>query len=71
MGKISITWKKSTIGSVQSHRATIASLGLRRLNQSVVHEDSPEIMGMVNKVRHLVTVEEAPTKSRKRTKAKK
>jgi len=71
MAKISITWKKSTIGSVQSHRATIASLGLRRLHQSVVHEDTPEILGMVNKVRHLVEVEEAPTRSRRSSKAKK
>jgi large subunit ribosomal protein L30 len=41
-------------------RITLKTLGLRRLNQTVIHKDSPEIRGMVQKVRHLVHVEEAP-----------
>ena len=56
MTKISVTWKKSTIGFPQDQRRTIAGLGLRRLHQTVEHDDTPAIRGMVNKVRHLVEV---------------
>ena len=56
MGKIAVTWKKSTIGYPRDQRRTIAGLGLRRLNHTVRHEDTPSILGMVNKVRHLVEV---------------
>jgi large subunit ribosomal protein L30 len=56
--KITVTWKKSGIGYPRDQRRTIASLGLRRLNQAVEHDDTPVIRGMVNKVRHLVQVEE-------------
>ena len=56
MAKIEITWRKSTIGYARDQRRTIAGLGLRRLHQTVVHEDTPSIRGMVNKVRHLVDV---------------
>ena len=56
MSKIAITWKKSTIGVRSSQRRTIAGLGLRRLNQTVEHDNTPPIMGMVDKVRHLVEV---------------
>jgi len=52
-----ITWVKSGIGYEKSQKRTIAALGFHRLNQSVVHEDSSSIRGMVNKVRHLVKVE--------------
>ena len=58
MSKIAVTWKKSTIGFPRDQRRTIASLGLRRLNQTVEHEDTPPIRGMVHKVRHLVEVRE-------------
>ncbi len=57
MGKIAITWKKSGIGFPQDQRGTIAGLGLRRLHQTVEHDDTPSIRGMVHKVRHLVQVE--------------
>jgi large subunit ribosomal protein L30 len=57
--KITVTWKKSGIGYPRDQRRTIASLGLRRLNQAVEHDDTPVIRGMVNKVRHLVQVEES------------
>ncbi len=56
MAKIAITWKKSVIGFPKDQRGTIAGLGLRRLHQTVEHEDTPSIRGMVQKVRHLVEV---------------
>ena len=56
MAKIAITWKKSAIGYESSQKRAIEGLGLRRLNQTVIHEDSPSIMGVVKKVSHLVTV---------------
>ncbi|HZJ84993.1 MAG TPA: 50S ribosomal protein L30 [Syntrophomonadaceae bacterium] len=56
--KIKITWAKSTIGCPATQRATIKSLGLKKLNHSVIKEDRPEIRGQVNKVKHLVKVEE-------------
>jgi large subunit ribosomal protein L30 len=58
MAKLRITYVKSVIGYSQRQRDTIKSLGLRRLHQSVEHTDTPEIRGMVNKVSHLVRVEE-------------
>lgn len=57
VAKISITLKKSTIGFPSDQRGTVAGLGLRRLHQTVEHEDTPSIRGMVHKVRHLVEVE--------------
>lgn len=59
MGKLKVTWIKSDIGYAEDQKRTIQSLGLRKLNQSVVHEDSVSLRGMVVKVRHLVKVEEA------------
>ncbi|MFA5308352.1 MAG: 50S ribosomal protein L30 [Dehalococcoidales bacterium] len=58
MSKIRITWIKSSIGYDESQRKTITTLGFHRLNQSVVREDSNSLRGMINKVRHLVKVEE-------------
>ena len=49
---------RSTIGSKPAHRATVQTLGLRKIGQSVVREDNPGNRGLVNAVRHLVTVEE-------------
>lgn len=60
MPKLRITWKKSAIGYAQDQKATIAALGLRRLQQTVLREDTPSLRGMVAKVRHLVQVEEIP-----------
>jgi large subunit ribosomal protein L30 len=62
VAKIAVTWKRSAIGYARDQRRTIAGLGLRRLNQTVVHDDNPAIMGMVRKVRHLVEVSEPPSK---------
>ncbi len=58
MAELKITWTKSVIGRPQNQRRIIKSLGLRRLHHTVVHQDSPTIRGMVNKVSHLVKVEE-------------
>jgi large subunit ribosomal protein L30 len=59
MSKIRITWIKSAIGYEESQRKTIKPLGFHRLNESVVREDTNSVRGMINKVRHLVKVEEA------------
>ena len=53
-----VTWIKSSIGRTRDQRRTMRALGLHRLNQSVEHEDSSSIRGMVSKVRHLVELVE-------------
>ncbi|UED84619.1 50S ribosomal protein L30 [Streptomyces profundus] len=58
MAQLKITQVKSRIGTKQNHRQTLRSLGLRRIDDVVLKEDRPEIRGMANTVRHLVTVEE-------------
>lgn len=58
MTKIRITQFKSGIGYPQDQKDTLKSLGLRKMHQSVVHEDSGSLRGMINKVRHLVMIEE-------------
>ena len=58
MAKLRITYKKSVIGYNVKQKATIQALGLRRLHQVVEHSDTPMIRGMVNKVSHLISVEE-------------
>ena len=58
MSKLRVTWVKSGIGYEESQKRTLAALGFHRLNQSVVHEDTNSVRGMINKVRHLVKVEE-------------
>lgn len=55
---IKITLVKSAIGYSERHKATVRALGLRKLNQSVVQEDTPTIRGMLSKINHLVVVEE-------------
>jgi large subunit ribosomal protein L30 len=58
MAKLRVTYVKSSIGYRQSQKDTVRSLGLRRLNQSIVVDDSnPSVLGMVETVRHLVRVE--------------
>ncbi len=59
MAKLRVTWVKSGIGYADDQRRTLRALGLKRLNQSVIHNDLPSIRGMIIKVRHLVKVEEA------------
>ncbi|MGB8651624.1 MAG: 50S ribosomal protein L30 [Mycobacteriales bacterium] len=58
MGRLKVTQVKSGIGGKQNQRDTLRSLGLKRINDTVVKEDRPEIRGMVNTVTHLVSVEE-------------
>jgi large subunit ribosomal protein L30 len=58
MTELNITWVKSAIGYSKDQKRTIKALGLRRLNQCVTHQDSASLRGMINKVRHLVRVEE-------------
>ena len=55
---IKITQVKSEIGSTKKIRATLVGLGLTKMHKSVTRKDTPEIRGMVNKVQHLVRVEE-------------
>ena len=55
--KIKITLVKSLLGSKPSHRKTVKALGLRRINHTVEHEDTPQIRGMIFHVKHLVAVE--------------
>ena len=57
--QLRITWVKSSIGYAQDQKATIRALGLRRLGQSVVQPDNPSIRGMVQKVIHLVEIDDA------------
>ncbi len=58
MAKIAVTLRKSTIGFPKTQGRVVESLGLRRLNQTVVHEDRPSIRGMIFKVQHLLEVTE-------------
>jgi len=58
VSRLKITWKKSAIGYSADQKATIRALGLRRLHQTVEQPNTPPVRGMVNKVKHLVHVEE-------------
>lgn len=55
--KLLVTLKRSTIGEQPKTRATVRGLGLRRLHQTVEHNDTPDVRGMLHKVRHLIEVE--------------
>ncbi|AUJ24380.1 50S ribosomal protein L30 [Virgibacillus dokdonensis] len=56
--KLEITLTRSVIGGTEVQRKTVQALGLKKIRQSVVHEDTPALRGMVNKVSHLLTVKE-------------
>lgn len=58
MTQIKITLTKSPIGRKPEQRKTVVALGLGKLNSSVIKEETPAILGMVNAISHLVTVEE-------------
>jgi large subunit ribosomal protein L30 len=58
MGRLKVTQIKSEIGGTSNQRNTLRSLGLKRMRDTVVKEDRPEIRGMINTVTHLVVVEE-------------
>jgi large subunit ribosomal protein L30 len=57
MANINVTLKSSIIGSSKRQVATVKALGLGKVNSTVVHEDTPQIRGMIAKVNHLVSVE--------------
>jgi large subunit ribosomal protein L30 len=56
-GKLRVTLKRSTIGRKPNQGRIAVALGLHKVNQSVIHDDSPMIRGMINKIPHLVEVE--------------
>jgi len=58
MKKLKITLKRSVFGWKPDQRATLKGLGLKKIGQSVIREDTPYVRGMINKVKHLVEVEE-------------
>jgi large subunit ribosomal protein L30 len=58
MTKLKITQTRSQIGETQKHRGTLRALGLGRIGRSVERENTPETLGMLRKVRHLVRVDE-------------
>ena len=58
MAKLKITLVKSTIVRKKDQIATVEALGLKKIRSVVEHNDTPQIRGMINKVSHLVTVEE-------------
>lgn len=57
--KLKITQTKSVIDSPKKQRLTMEALGIRRMHQTVVHDDTPQIRGMIGKVQHLVEVTDA------------
>ena len=60
---LEITQIKSSIGRLPSHRGTLRALGLKRIRHTVVHEDTPVIRGMVNKIAYLLEVRPVAKKS--------
>ncbi|PJF28764.1 MAG: 50S ribosomal protein L30 [Phototrophicales bacterium] len=56
--KVRVTLIKSAIGYTEDQRATVRALGLRKMHQSRVHTETPQIAGMLHKIRHLLQVEE-------------
>jgi large subunit ribosomal protein L30 len=60
--KLKITQVRSAINRIEKQKLTIRALGIRRLHHTVVHEDTPQIRGMIRVVHHLVTVEQVDGK---------
>ncbi len=58
MAKVKVTQVKSVIDRTKRQKNTMIALGIKKMNQSVEHEATPQILGMINKVSHLVVVEE-------------
>ena len=59
MAKIKVTKEKSAINRTKRQKLTLEALGLKKIGQTVEHEDTPNILGMINKVKHIVSVQEA------------
>jgi large subunit ribosomal protein L30 len=64
MKKLKITLKRSLIGKPEKQRRIVRSLGLRKLNQEVIHRDTPSIRGMIHKISHMVEVSELEASSK-------
>ncbi len=58
MGKLKVKQIRSTNGEWEEHRKTVRALGLRRIRDTIIHDDTPQIRGMIDKVQHLVEIEE-------------
>ncbi|RPJ49263.1 MAG: 50S ribosomal protein L30 [Candidatus Latescibacterota bacterium] len=58
MARIKIVQVRSAIGRLKVQKTTIRTLGIHRLHEAVIHEDTPQVRGMIARVRHLLTVEE-------------
>jgi len=58
MGKLKVTQIRSACGRLPRHRLTIKALGLGRIRKVVVHDDTPQVRGMIKSVHHLIKVEE-------------
>ena len=56
--KIKVTQTKSSSGRLESHKATVRGLGLRRIRHTVELEDTPEVRGMINRISYMVSIEE-------------
>jgi large subunit ribosomal protein L30 len=63
MANLKITYVRSAIGHRRDQKETVRALGFRRLYQSIERPDSPQLRGMIHKVRHLVRVEEGGARS--------
>lgn len=61
MAQLKVTQTKSKIGTKQNHRDSLRTLGLRKIRQSVIREDTAQVRGLIHTVRHLVEVEEIKT----------
>ena len=59
MARVRVTQVRSKIGQSERHRGTLRALGLGRIGRTAEHEESPQLAGMLRKVRHLVSIEEA------------
>ena len=59
MTKLKVTQVRSQIGQSERHRGTLRALGLGKIGRTAEHEESPQLAGMLRKVRHLVRIEEA------------
>ena len=59
MAKVKVKQVKSSIKRLQNQKRTLAALGLRGIGKEVIHDDTPNIQGMIKKVEHLVSVSEA------------
>lgn len=57
MAKVKVTQVKSVIDRPKDQKSTMKALGLRKMNQTVEHEGTPQILGMINKIKHLVKIE--------------